>query len=82
MCIRDSLNPIRESYSTTKNNIIFAPQACYRNFGASTNKVGANGTNLASEIMLYFYLDSLYEQDTLLISLLTTEGDTDVYKRQ
>lgn len=26
--------------------------------------------------MLYFYLDSLYEQDTLLISLLTTEGDT------
>jgi photosystem II stability/assembly factor-like uncharacterized protein len=72
----DDLNPIRESYSTTKNNIVFTPQECYRNFGSSTSKVGAYGTNLSSEIMLYFYLDSLYDQDTLMLSLLTGDGDT------
>ena len=71
----DDLNPIRYS-NTTFNAKVFKPKATIQNYGRIATQTGHNGTNHPSEIMLYFYLDSIAENDTISITMLNDQGDT------
>lgn len=71
----DDLEPIRHSIKS-KSNYIAKPQDCYRDFGSTRDNNGANGKNLSSEIMLYFYIDTLSDKDTINIALINDGGDT------
>ena len=74
----DDLTPLRHGLPevNVKKNFILPPKPTYRIEGSMNKKISNSGINHPTEIMLYCFLDSVMENDTIQIFLLDQKRDT------